>query len=211
MYIPAKFKQDNIEELVALMQQYPFATLVTTTDEGIEATHFPTLLEQRGDDLVIKAHIAKANKLWQKVATGAEVLVIFNGPNSYISPNHYPTKKAHGKAVPTWNYVVVHAKGHIAYSHDPQWIYQLVDELSQAHESHSAMPWSISDAPAEYIDKMLPAIVGIKITISSIIGQWKLSQNQPEANQQGVISGLKTLDDQGASAVAAMVKKHCDK
>ena len=206
MYIPAKFKQDNIEDLVSIMQQYPFATLVANSYDGIEATHFPVLLEQINGELVLKAHVAKANKIWEKVESGSDVLVIFNGPNSYISPNYYPTKAENGRAVPTWNYVVVHAKGKVSYSHDPEWIYRVIDKLTTEHELNLDTPWSISDAPETFIDKMLPAIVGLEIKINSIVGQWKLSQNQPEVNKHGVISGLDALGDHTSTTMAAMVR-----
>ena len=205
MYIPAKFKQENIEDLISIMRQYPFATLVANSYDGIEVTHLPVLLEKVNDELVLKAHVAKANKIWRQVESGSEVLVIFNGPNCYISPNHYPTKAENGKAVPTWNYVVVHAKGSISYSHDTEWIYSVIDKLTTEHESTLDNPWSITDAPEEFIDKMLPAVVGLEIIINSISGQWKLSQNQPEVNKQGVISGLNAHGDHASTTMAAMI------
>jgi transcriptional regulator len=134
--------------------------------------------------------LAKANKLWQSVDQGADVLLIFNGPSCYVSPNYYPTKKENGKAVPTWNYVVVHVKGKISFIHEQQWIYNLIDSSTQEHETTQPSPWSINDAPVEYINKMLTAIVGLEIVIESIEGKWKLSQNQSETNKQGVIQGL---------------------
>lgn len=206
MYIPKKFKQENIEELVALIQEYSFATLVVHSEQGIEAIHLPVLLEQQGEAFVLKAHIAKANDVWKRVQNGDDVLVIFNGPNCYVSPNHYPTKAEHGKAVPTWNYAVVHVKGEISFIHDSDWILSIVDELTSKHEAGSSAPWSIADAPAEFIDKMLSAVVGINIDVASIVGKWKLSQNQPEINQQGVIQGLSSIDDPVSQRIATMVR-----
>ena len=124
------------------------------------------------------------------VKEGSEILLIFNGPNCYISPNYYPTKKETGKAVPTWNYVVVHVKGRISFIHDEKWVYSMIDSLTSIHESNQDIPWSMADAPETFIKKMLPAIVGIEISIDSIEGQWKLSQNQPQANKLGVVKGL---------------------
>ncbi|KOO04475.1 FMN-binding negative transcriptional regulator [Vibrio nereis] len=207
MYIPRKFRQENIEQLVALMQQYPFATLVTHSNEGIDATHLPVMFKQVGERFVLKAHIAKANSLWKEVLSGSEVLVIFNGPNCYISPNHYPTKAEHGKAVPTWNYAVAHVKGTISFIHDPDWIHTAIEELTAEHESQSMKPWSMSDAPDEFIQKLLLAVVGVEIEISSITGQWKLSQNQPDVNKQGVIEGLSSLGDPASQSVASMVRE----
>jgi transcriptional regulator len=156
----------------------------------VEATHLPVILTCIEGKDVIQAHIAKANKIWESVKDGSEILLIFNGPNCYISPNYYPTKKEAGKAVPTWNYVVVHVKGKISFIHDVKWVYNMINTLTSEHESNQEIPWSISDAPDTYIKKMLPAIVGIEIPIDSIKGQWKLSQNQPEVNKFGVVQGL---------------------
>ncbi|WP_286238054.1 FMN-binding negative transcriptional regulator [Neptuniibacter halophilus] len=205
MFIPKRFQQENTAELLALMQQYSFATLVTPTESGIEATHLPMLVESEGDQLYLRAHIAKANPIWKTVAAGAEVLAIFNGPDCYISPSHYPTKKEHGKAVPTWNYVVVHVKGVIKFIQDDQWKYGLVDRLTAQHEEGAAEPWAITDAPEAYIQKMLPAIIGLEIEVAEITGQWKLSQNQPEMNRQGVVDGLSVSPDDAARAIARLV------
>jgi len=190
MHIPSKFKQNNNSQLMAIMREYPFATLITNSEVGVEATHLPVIVKESEGKCTILAHIARANKLWQSVKEGSEILLIFNGPNCYISPNYYPTKKESGKAVPTWNYVVVHVKGNISFIHDAQWVYNMIDLLTGEHESKQDVPWSISDAPATYINKMLPAIVGIEISVNSIEGQWKLSQNQPEINKLGVIQKL---------------------
>ena len=190
MHIPSKFKQKNESQLKDLIREYPFATLITQSESGIEATHLPVILNCiKGKD-IIQAHIAKANKIWEVVKEGSEILLIFNGPNCYISPNYYPTKKETGKAVPTWNYVVVHVKGRISFIHDEKWVYSMIDSLTSIHESNQDIPWSMADAPETFIKKMLPAIVGIEISIDSIEGQWKLSQNQPQANKLGVVKGL---------------------
>ena len=211
MFIPTKFKQENIEDLVMLMQQYSFATLITQSEVGIEATHLPMIVVKKSDEFYLKAHIAKANPLWKSVANGSGVLVIFNGPNCYISPNNYPTKKETGKAVPTWNYVVVHVNGVISFIHDSEWIYNAIETLTTIHESGQPAPWSISDAPYEYIQRMLPAIVGIEIEVSSITGQWKLSQNQPEVNQRGVAETLAASTDSSVSEIASMIKANFEK
>jgi transcriptional regulator len=190
MHIPSKFKQNEESTLLEIIREYPFATLITNSESGIEATHLPVILAKTDGKNIIQAHIARANKIWKSVKEDSEILLVFNGPNCYISPNYYPTKAEAGKAVPTWNYVVVHVKGHISFIHDEKWIYNMIDSLTNEHESMQEMPWSISDAPDTYINKMLPAIVGIEISVSSMEGQWKLSQNQPEVNKFGVIKGL---------------------
>lgn len=206
MHIPVKFQQNEDSQLKAIIREYPFATLITYSESGIEATHLPVVLVDVEGKTVIQAHIAKANKLWKSVKEGAEILLIFNGPNCYVSPNYYPTKKESGKAVPTWNYVVVHVKGVISFIHDEKWIYNMIDLLTKEHEAKQDVPWSITDAPETYINKMLPAIVGIEIAIDSIEGQWKLSQNQPDVNKFGVIEGLLETGQANDVKVSKLVK-----
>jgi len=206
MHIPSKFKQKNDNQLKNIIKEYSFATLVTYSQSGIDATHLPVILRNIEGKDVIQAHIAKANKLWQSVKSGSKVLLIFNGPNCYISPNYYPTKKDSGKAVPTWNYVAVHVKGNISFIHDEQWLRNMIDSLTDMHESNQEVPWSISDAPDSYIKKMLSAIVGIEISIDSIDGQWKLSQNQPDINKLGVVQALQNSSDTDALKISELVK-----
>lgn len=207
MHIPIRFQQNEDSQLKAIIREYPFATLITYSESGIEATHLPVVLVDVEGKTVIQAHIAKANKLWQSIKEGAEILLIFNGPNCYVSPNYYPTKKETGKAVPTWNYVVVHVKGVIRFIHDEKWIYNMIDLLTKEHEAKQDVPWSITDAPDTYINKMLPAIVGIEIAIDSIEGQWKLSQNQPDVNKLGVIQGLLEKGQACELKVSKLVKE----
>lgn len=204
MHIPSKFNQKDESELKGVIREYPFATLITQSKTGIDANHFPVIFNCVDGKDVIQAHIAKANKIWEMVEEGSDVLLIFNGPNCYISPNYYPTKKESGKAVPTWNYVVVHVKGRISFIHNEKWIYNMIDSLTNIHELNQDIPWSMADAPDTFIKKMLPAIVGIEISIDSIEGQWKLSQNQPEVNKLGVVKGLEKHEDD----VSMLVKNH---
>lgn len=207
MHIPNKFKQQEEDQLKGIIHDYPFATLVTLSESGVEATHLPVILKDVDGHDVIQAHIAKANKIWESVKDGSEVLLIFNGPNCYISPNYYPTKKETGKAVPTWNYVVVHVKGKISFIHDGQRIYNIINDLTNIHEANQENPWSISDAPDDYIKKMLPAIVGIEIFIDSIEGQWKLSQDKPEVNKLGVVKGLFDKGGDNETKVSNLVQE----
>ena len=206
MHIPKQFQQNDIARLEGLIRDYPFATLITCSDSGIDANHLPVLLTEVRGKKVLQSHIAKANPLWNEVADKAEVLVIINGPNCYISPNHYPTKKETGRAVPTWNYVVVHVKGVMSYRHDKDWLMSMMDRLTHQHESAQDTPWSINDAPQNYIHKMLSAIVGLEIEITSMTAQWKLSQNQPEKNKLGVIAGLSSEREGQYRAIAELVK-----
>ncbi|MGL5251307.1 MAG: FMN-binding negative transcriptional regulator [Enterovibrio sp.] len=205
MHIPEKFKQENIDELVGLIRQHPFATVITQSDTGIAANHLPLSLIELDGELYLTGHIAKANALWQTTAPQSAALVIFNGPNGYISPNYYPTKKENGKAVPTWNYAVVHVHGKVRFIQDPQWIIGALEQLTSEHEREQAVPWSMSDAPESYIHSMLSGVVGIEIAIDSLRGKWKLSQNQPEKNQKGVIDGLSSKGDNNSQSITAMM------
>ena len=206
MHIPKKFRQEDTNKLIALIRDFPFATLIGSNESGAHVMHLPLLIKSEdGQSYSLNGHIAKVNPFWQQIKQGDNVVAVFHGSNCYISPNHYPTKLEHGKAVPTWNYVVVHAEGNIKFRHDKEWLYTHIDELSQQHEQKSEKPWSINDAPEDYIQKMLPAIVGIEISINNIEGKWKLSQNQPEKNQQGVIQGLMDSKNPNAQAIVKMM------
>ena len=193
MHVPKPYQQQDQAALINLMRDYPFATLTAYGSAGLEAHHLPVSVIIEDDKLYLQAHIARVNPLWQTVADGAEVLLVFHGPSGYISPNHYPTKQQTGKAVPTWNYTAVHARGQIAFIHDAAWLYSALETLTAEHESKiisANAPWQMSDAPKRYVDRLLPAIVGIKVEVTSLTGQWKLSQDKPEVDQQGVIAGL---------------------
>ncbi|MGO2354231.1 MAG: FMN-binding negative transcriptional regulator [Marinomonas foliarum] len=191
MYTPKHFEINDQEELLAFVKAFPFATLVSNGEDGLNAEHIPMLVHVDDEKRVcLQAHIAKANKLWQNVANQADVLVVFQGENAYISPNWYPSKKVDGKAVPTWNYRAVHIKGNINFIHDVKWKLALLEKLTNIHEKEQPAPWSISDAPQEYIDKLQAAVVGIEITVTDIQGKYKLSQNQTAENKNGVRDGL---------------------
>ena len=208
MHIPKKFKQNDPNHLKDIILKYPFATLITNSDSGLEANHIPIFLNQSKGKDILQGHIAKVNPLWKNLKDKSEVLVVFNGPNCYISPNYYPTKKETGKVVPTWNYVTVHVKGVMSYIHDEKWKLNMLNNLTNQHEVGQPNPWSISDAPEEYIQKMIPAIVGLEIKALSITGQWKVSQNQPEQNKQGVAAGLSQESESDSQKIAELVKGH---
>ncbi|MGO2324284.1 FMN-binding negative transcriptional regulator [Vibrio casei] len=200
-------QQNDTEQLKNIIRYYPFATLVMETKSGLEIDHFPVIIKHQDGVDVLQGHIAKANYLWKHIEENHQATLIFHGPNCYISPNYYPTKKANGKAVPTWNYVVVHVKGTIKAIHDNEWKLSLLECLTTQHEAEQSEPWSMHDAPTEYIEKMLPAIVGLDIQIESIQGKWKVSQDKPEVNQQGVIEGLSHSADTQLLQMAELVKK----
>jgi transcriptional regulator len=201
MYTPAHFEKVSTSEMRSLISAHPLATLVTQSLTGLGAEHIPMLFVESGSQSALHGHVAKANPVWQTVSETSEVLAIFQGPSRYISPKWYPSKQEHGKVVPTWNYLVVHARGKIGWHHDLMWLRNHVEAASAAHESRDN-PWRVSDAPAGFIDRMLSAIVGFEIQISELKGKWKLSQNRAEADRRGVIEGLKSQNSSVAAEMA---------
>ena len=207
MYTPSHFEETRIEILHELMRQHPLATLVTLGSDGLNANHIPLeLVPEPSPFGTLRGHVARSNPLWSDFNHEIETLVIFQGANSYISPSWYPTKKETGKAVPTWNYAVVHAYGSLKIIDDPVWLRGLVERLTNHHEATKPDPWKVSDAPENYIEPLLRAIVGIEIPISKISGKWKVSQNQPNVNRTGVIKGLREMNDDNATAMAKLVE-----
>ncbi len=191
MYLPKHFAETDIGTLQALMRAHPLATVVSHGPDGLNANHIPLHLDAgTGPNGTLQGHIARANPLAKASAVDGEILVIFQGPEGYISPSGYATKAEHGKVVPTWNYTAVHAYGQLRLIDDADWVLAQVSALTAIHEANLAQPWAVSDAPADYIEKMLGAIIGIEITISRLVGKWKVSQNQPAANQASLIAAL---------------------
>ncbi|MGE5472233.1 MAG: FMN-binding negative transcriptional regulator [Bacteroidota bacterium] len=189
MYLLKHFAQNDITELQALMRAFPLATVVMQDTDGLEANHIPLLLApDAGPNGTLRGHVARANPL--AGAGGREILVVFQGHDRYISPSGYATKSEHGKVVPTWNYCAVHASGRLRLIDDPGWLLAQVAALTMEHEAGRPKPWAVGDAPADYIEKMLGAIVGIEIVIDRLIGKWNVSQNQPPANQASLIEAL---------------------
>lgn len=205
MYRPPAFREDRLEVLHALIDSHRLGTLVTHGPGGLEANLVPfTLDRSRGQSGVLRAHLARANEQRLALAGGAEALVIFQGPESYITPSWYPSKAEHGKVVPTWNYVVVQAWGTPVVIDDPAWLRAQIGELTAAQEAARAHPWAIDDAPAAYIDAQLKGIFGLEIPIARLEGKWKANQNRPDADRAGVADGLGAA---GATDMAALVAR----
>ena len=191
MYLPKHFAETDVGVMHDLMQAYPLATLVSHGPDGLSANHIPLQLDTTaGPNGTLRGHIARANPLSKASAVDGETLLIFRGPESYISPYAYATKAEHGKVVPTWNYVAVHAYGELRVIDDPAWIFSQLSALTATNEAALPQPWAVSDAPTEYIEKMLGAIVGIEISITRLLGKWKVSQNQPAENQASLVEAL---------------------
>ena len=207
MYLPKYFEERDVGALHGLIRAYPFATLLTRTADGIEANHLPFELNpEPGPFGTLRGHVARANPVWRESLAGAEALIVFQGPAGYISPSWYPTKEQNGEVVPTWNYAVVHARGPLQFIEDKDWLLGLVTRLTVRHEAGSGEPWHVSDAPAPFIQQLLGAIVGIEVPIRLLQGKWKLSQNRPQQDQQGIVQGLSAQEGDAAASLAKMIR-----
>ncbi len=208
MYVPSHFEETRLEVLHSLMRAQPLATVVTLAAEGINANHIPLhLCPDQGRFGALRGHVARSNPIWSDRVQDVEALAIFQGPDGYISPSWYPTKRDHGKVVPTWNYAVVHAYGALRVVDDPAWLRSQLEALVSRHEAQSAVPWSIADAPPDFIGRMIESIVGFEIVISRLQGKWKVSQNQPAVNRASVIDNLRQRGDANALEIARLVEE----
>ncbi|MDB5536124.1 MAG: transcriptional regulator [Devosia sp.] len=205
MYRPPAFREDDLAVLHAFIGAHPLGLLISAGAAGMLANPIPFLLyADEGDKGVLRCHLSRANGQWQALRDGAEALVVFQGTDGYVTPSWYPAKAEHGKVVPTWNYAIVQVRGPARVIDDAAWLHANVSALSDSHEAGRQKPWSVSDAPSDYIAAQLRGIVGVEIPIATIEGKFKFSQNRPEADRRGVAEGLAT--EPGAQAHLAMVK-----
>lgn len=196
MYVPPAFRQTDLPALHREIGNCRLATLVSHDENGLQASHLPLLLRpEEGRYGTLYGHLARANPHWQVLAEGAEALVMFNGPDAYVSPSWYPAKAEHGKVVPTWNYIAVHAYGRAEVFDDAERLRSLLAGLTERHEGPRPQPWAVDDAPQDYIAGMLRAVVGFALPIERLEGKWKLGQNRSEADRRGVHDGLASSTD----------------
>jgi transcriptional regulator len=208
MYVPAHFEETRQEVLSRLIHDHSLAALVTLGSDGLNANHIPLELDPAPAPLgTLRGHVARGNPVWQDFSRDVEVLAIFQGPQAYISPAWYQTKRETGKVVPTYNYIVVHAYGPMRIVEDRVWLRALVERLTNRHEAGKPEPWKVTDAPADFIEQMLGAIVGIEIPLTRLVGKWKVSQNRPAVDREGVVKALGEMEDGGARAMSGLVKK----
>ena len=206
MYEPPLHRNENLQELHALIRERVFGLLISNGAEGLVANSVPFVLDPAVSRLgTLKVHIARANGQWRDLEASPDVLVVFQGRDHYVTPSWYETKRETGKVVPTWNYTMVQAKGR-AKLMDDAWLARQIEELTQALEQRRARPWAVGDAPADFIAMQRRAIVGIEIEITDIRGKWKTSQNRTPADRAGVASGLDALGDEDARAMAEIVR-----
>ncbi|HEX6999918.1 MAG TPA: FMN-binding negative transcriptional regulator [Gammaproteobacteria bacterium] len=209
MYVPKQFEESRLEVLHALIKAHPLAVFVIFDGTELVVNHIPFFIDERaGPSGTLRGHVARANPVWRKLSSTVQAAAIFQGPQSYITPSWYPSKHAHGKAVPTWNYAVVHAFGYARSVEDRDWLLAHVTELTDQQEARRALPWRVSDAPSDYIDAQLGKIVGIELPIETLTGKWKVSQNRAVSDRLGVAAGLRSRDDEDARAMADLVMQH---
>ncbi len=205
MYLPEAFAETRPDVVAAFLTSHPMAQLVTMTADGLMATPLPMMYEPSVDGLgSLVGHVARANTQWSQSGPAIEALAIFTASNAYVSPNWYPSKGEHGKVVPTWNYESVHVRGAFVVHDETEWKRALVTRLTERHESSFAAPWAVADAPPEYIESMLKAIVGVEVQVTSIQAKRKLSQNKSDADIAGVIDGLSAVGGDSARVADAM-------
>lgn len=205
MFQPPVFREDRTEVMDELIAAHPFSTIVSSATGGLTADHVPLVLKHGGDGRRLEGHIAVANPLFRETSGPFDVLAIFQGPQSYVTPSWYASKQEHGKVVPTWNYVVVHVDGKLRFTRDTSWLLQHLGDLTYQHESHRAEPWAVDDAPRDFIERQLRGLVGFEISIEDMQGTWKVSQNKALKDWTGVKSGLERTDSSDAAEIAQLI------
>jgi transcriptional regulator len=211
MYLPKHFEERNPERLRSFIQRYPLGSLVTATEAGLDANHIPFVFADTGTAAgTLHGHIARANPLWREGVRDSAALFIFQGPNSFISPSWYPSKRENSRVVPTWNYAVVHVHGALRFVDDPAWVRSHVEALTREHEENRDPPWAVTDAPADFVDKMAAAVVGIEISITELVGKWKVSQNRSISDRVGVAEALEREATPPGAAIAALMRETLD-
>jgi transcriptional regulator len=207
VYVPKHFAAPDDDAVRDLLRRHGAADLVTSTAQGLRATLLPFVVDEddAGAAVRLLGHVARTNEQWRLPVLG-EALVIVRGPDAYVSPSWYATKREHGRVVPTWNYVTAHVYGRFVVHDDPDWVESLVRRLTTKHEGQRAEPWSVDDAPSRYVAGQLRAIVGIELQVTRVEAKWKLSQNRPEADREGVVAGLDAEPAAAAHDVATAMR-----
>jgi transcriptional regulator len=208
LYEPPLHKNENLPELHALIRAHPLGLLISGGPGGLIANAIPFLIDPAASQLgTLKAHMARANPQWRELERAPDALVVFQGAEHYITPSWYATKRETGKVVPTWNYVMVQARGQAKAIHDDAWLARQIEALTIEREAARPARWAVQDAPSDFIAMQRRAIVGVEIEIRDIRGKWKTSQNRPAADRAGVVAGLEALGDDEARAMADLVRQ----
>jgi transcriptional regulator len=212
MYQPLPHRQEQLEAQHALIRSHPLGLLISHGANGLEANSIPFLIDPQASKLgTLQAHMARANGQWRALDAASDVLVVFRGADHYITPGWYETKRETGKVVPTWNYVMVQARGRPRVIEDAVWLRAQIAALTKKHESARPAPWAVGDAPEAFIAMQIKAIVGVEIEIAEISGKWKVSQNRPAADRIGVVAGLEALGEEASVEMASIVRESAPK
>lgn len=208
MYIPAPNREDNVSELQRFIRANPLCTLVTLNGKRLVASHIPVMLHESASRFgVLRGHLARGNSQWRDCDTDVEALAIFTGPQHFISASWYPGTRTHGEEVPTWNYVAVHAYGSLRTIEYPNWLLDHLTTLVDENEQIVETPWSVSDAPPEFIASQMRSIVGVEIDVSRVEGKWKASQNRNDEDAAGVVAGLSSLGTAASEVMSELIRK----
>ena len=209
MHIQRQFNETRARVLQNLIRSNPLATFIVQHEE-LMVNHFPLVLTDGGEYGVLQGHVPRSSELCAALSQGLSAIAVFQGPQGYISPSFYPSKREHGKVVPTWNYAVAHAHGVATIEQDPAWLLQHLNQLTDQQEREQTTPWEVADAPPEFTEKMIEQIVGIQLPIDKLVGKWKMSQNRSAADQLGVVEGLRTRGTNVDLAMAQMIMAERD-
>ena len=208
MYVQKHFEEADTGAMHALMRARPLATWVTQAEGELVVNHIPLLLHaDDGPNGTLRGHLPRANAVGSTFSTSMESVFVFHGPQAYVTPAWYASKREHGKVVPTWNYAVVHAHGMPRIVDDAAWLLAHLEALTQEHEAGEPQPWKVSDAPSDFVGQTMKALVGIEIPIARLVGKWKVSQNRSPADRRGVVEGLRARGDEASAAMAELVEQ----
>lgn len=212
MYVPKDHALPVIADAHSLIEAFPLGAWVAPSNDGLVANHIPFLLDRsRGPFGTLLGHVSRANPVWRKLETLAQSVVMFQGPQAYITPAWYPSKLGDGKVVPTWNYCVAHAHGVARAIDDRDWLHEMLVRLTAFNESSQALPWKVTDAPTDFIDKLTRAVVGIEIPIDRLVGKLKASQDEAMQDRLGTVTGLEASETENASRMAFFVRQAIDR
>jgi transcriptional regulator len=207
MYLPPQFREDRPDGLFNLIKHHPLGLVVSTGAGGLQANLVPWVVyPEEGEHGVLRGHVARANPQWRELIALSECLVVFQGPQAYVSPSWYPSKGESHRVVPTWNYVTVHVWAEVRLCEDAAWLRRQLDDLTDVHEGKQLRPWRVGDAPDDFVAAQMKGIVGLELLITRKVGKWKLSQNRSVTDQRGVIDGLRATDEAGARAIADLME-----
>ncbi len=207
MFQPPIFQEERQDVMQELIVAHPFATIVSSATGPLTADHVPLVLKSETGKPRLQGHLAANNPLFRETHEPFEVLTVFQGPQTYVTPSWYASKQEHGKVVPTWNYVVVHVRGQLQFTREPEWLLRHLDDLTNQHESHRQEPWAVSDAPSNFVQRQLRGLAGFEITIEDMVGTWKVSQNKPLKDWSGVKAGLEEDAAPDAEKMARLVEE----